>query len=119
MAHAFANPPTEPDFVAPEVPDTEVPEPSEEEPGAAVAGLAGQAAASGGFHFMQESELDNAGLGDSQEWVDVPENQVTNVVVTATTVEASHEDEITTDQTVPIVQQPEVIDTIPVFSSSS
>ena len=30
---------------------------------------------------MQESELDKPGLADSQEWVDVPQDQVTEVGV--------------------------------------
>ena len=47
---------------------------------------------------MQESELDNAGLADSQEWVDVPQGQVTEVA--ATTVETPHGEGITDDQTV-------------------
>jgi hypothetical protein len=70
---------------------------------------------------MQESELDNTGLGDSQEWVDVPEDQdqVTKLEVTATTVETSHDQGITADQAVTVVQQPEVISMIFVPSGSS
>lgn len=51
---------------------------------------------------MQESELDNAGLADSQEWVDVPQDQETEVGV--------HGEGISADQPVPDAQQPEVMD---------
>lgn len=68
---------------------------------------------------MQESELDNTGLADSQEWVDVPEDQVTEVAVAVTTVETPRGEEVTADQTVPVVDQPEVIGTTFVFLGSS
>lgn len=58
---------------------------------------------------MQESELDNPALGDSQEWLEVPQDQVTEAEVTATTVETSHDEGIIADQAVTVVQQPEVI----------
>ena len=58
---------------------------------------------------MQESELENTGLADSQEWVDVPQDQATEVDVTATTAETSHGEGIAADQAVTAVQQPEVI----------
>ena len=112
MAHAFAAPQTEPSVDVPEEPEAEVPKPSEEESGVAVAGLGGQAPTSGGFHFMQESELDNAGLGESQEWVDVPQDQVTEVEVAVPVVETSHGEGITTDHAITAVQPPEVINVI-------
>lgn len=68
---------------------------------------------------MQESELDNTGLADSQEWVDVPQDQATEVEVTATTAETSHGEEIAIDQAVTAVHQPEVISMIFVLSGSS
>jgi hypothetical protein len=92
-----------------------VPEPSEKEPSVAGMGIGGQTSTSGGFHFMQESELDNAGLADSQEWVDVPQDQVTEVgVAVVAIVEASHGEGITADadQAVTDAQQPEVMDMI-------
>ena len=58
---------------------------------------------------MQESELDNTGLADSQEWVDVPQDQETEVGV-------SHDEGISADQTVPDAQQPEVMDMTVFFS---
>jgi len=85
-----------------------VPKPPEEEPGVE-AGLGGQASTSGGFHFMQESELDNPALGDSQEWLDVSQDQVAEPEVTATAVETSHGEVINADQAVTAVQQPEVM----------
>ena len=119
MAHAFAAPQPEPNSVAPEESGPEeVPKASEEESGVAAASLGVQASTSG-FHFMQESELDNTGLGDSQEWVDVPQDQVAKVEVTDTTAETSHDEEITADRAVtPVQQQPEVI-TMIVLSDSS
>lgn len=104
LAFAFATPQTEPTVGAPEESESEVPKPSEEESSVAGAGLDGQASTSGGFHFMQESELDNPALGDSQEWLEVPQDQVTQAEVTATTVETSHGEGIVADQA---VQQPE------------
>jgi hypothetical protein len=61
---------------------------------------------------MQESELDNPALGDSQEWLEVPQDQVTEAEVTATTVETSHGEGIIADQATTAVQQPEVMDMI-------
>lgn len=58
---------------------------------------------------MQESELDNPALGDSQEWLEVPQDQVTEEEVTATIVETSHGEGIIADQAVTAVQQPEVM----------
>lgn len=58
---------------------------------------------------MQESELDNPALGDSQEWLDVSQDQVTEAEVTATTVETSHSEGAIADQAVTAVQQPEVM----------
>lgn len=58
---------------------------------------------------MQESELDNPALGDSQEWLDVSQDQVTEAEVAATTVETSHGEGIVADQAVTAVQQPEVM----------
>lgn len=110
MAHAFATPQPEPSDGAPEESEPDVPKPSEEESSVSVAGLGGQASTSG-FHFMQESELDNPALVDSQEWVDVPQDQVTEVEVTATTIETSHGEEMAAEA-VPSVQQPEVINMI-------
>jgi len=107
LAFAFAAPQTEPDDGAPEESGPEVPKPSEEESSVAGAGLDGQASTSGGFHFMQESELDNPALGDSQEWLEVPQDQVTEAEVTATTVETSHGEGIIADEAVTAVQQPE------------
>lgn len=86
-----------------------MPKPSEEESSVTEAGLGEQASTSGGFHFMQESELDNPALGDSQEWLDVHQDQVTEAEVTATTVETSHGEGIIADQSVTAVQQPEVM----------
>jgi len=108
LVQAFANPPTEPSL-SPEESGPEVPEPSEEEPDVAVAALSGQASTSGGFHFMQESELDNAKLADSQEWVDVTQNrgQVTEVGDAAATAETPQGEEITADDTATVVQQGE------------
>jgi len=115
LAHAFANPPPEPGFAAPEDTGPEVPEPSEEEPSVAV-GLGGQPSTSGGFHFMQESELDNAGLADSQEWVDIPQTQVTEVGVG---VETPRGEGIAAEQADTVAQQAEVMGMVLVFSSSS
>jgi hypothetical protein len=109
LAFAFATPQTEPNVSAPEESESEVPKPSEEESSVAGAGLDGQASTSGGFHFMQESELDNPALGDSQEWLEVPQDQVTEAEVTATTVETSHGEGIIADEAVTAVQQPEVM----------
>jgi len=116
--HVFANPPTEPSF-SPEASGPEVPEPSEEEPDVPVATLSGQASTSGGFHFMQESELDNAGLADSQEWVDVSQTrgQVTEVGDATTTAETPQSEETSADETATVVQQGEVIGMVSVFSS--
>jgi hypothetical protein len=111
LVHAFANPPPEPGFAAPEDTGPEVPEPSQEEPSVAV-GLEGQPSTSGGFHFMQESELDNAGLADSQEWVDIPQTQVTEVGVGVETPRAA-------EQADNVAQQPEVMGMVLVCSSSS
>jgi len=58
---------------------------------------------------MQESELDNPALGDSQEWLDVSQDHVTEAEVTATIVETSHSEGIIADQAVTAVQQPEVM----------
>ena len=121
MAHAFATPQPEPNFVDPEESGPEEPKPSEEESSAASAaapGLGGQASTSG-FHFMQESELDNTGLADSQEWVDVPQDQVTEVEATATTAETPRGEGMAADQAITAVQQPEVISMIFVLSGSS
>jgi hypothetical protein len=109
LAYAFATPQTEPDVDVPEESGSEVPKPSEEESSVAGAGLGGQASTSGGFHFMQESELDNPALGDSQEWLDVSQDQESEAEATATTVETSHGEEIIADQAVTAVQQPEVM----------
>jgi hypothetical protein len=109
LAFAFATPQSEPSVGAPEESESEVPKPSEEESSVAEAGLDGQASTSGGFHFMQESELDNPALGDSQEWLEVPQDQVTEAEVTTTTVEISHGEGIIVDEAVTAVQQPEVM----------
>jgi hypothetical protein len=61
---------------------------------------------------MQESELDNTGLVDSQEWVDVPQDQETEVGV-------PHGEGISADQPVPDAQQPEVMDMTVFFSRRS
>jgi hypothetical protein len=65
---------------------------------------------------MQESELDHAPLEDSQEWVDVPQNQVTEV---ATRVEIPQGEGATGDETVTDAQQPEVNRTELMFHSPS
>jgi hypothetical protein len=57
---------------------------------------------------MQESELDRAPLEDSQEWVDVPQNRVTEVEITTTRVETPQGEGATGDETVTDAQQPEV-----------
>jgi hypothetical protein len=57
---------------------------------------------------MQESELDHAPLEDNQEWVDVPQNQVTEVEATATRVETPQGEGATGDETVTDAQHPEV-----------
>jgi len=109
LAHAFANPPSEPTSAVPEDPSPEAPEPSEEQPDVPdvpAAGLGGQSSTSAGFHFMQESELETPGLEDSQDWVDVPQNQVTEVEIT-TTVETTQDDEVAVEQTVAVVHQSE------------
>jgi hypothetical protein len=117
LAHAFATPQTEPDFAAPEESGPEEPKPLEEVSGVAEAGLSGQESTSGELRFMQESELDNTGLADSQEWVDVPQDQVTEVETT--TAEIYHGEGIAADQVVTAVQQPEVISMVSVLSVSS
>ena len=61
---------------------------------------------------MQESELDNPALGDSQEWLDVSQDQVTEAEVTATTVETPHGEGTVAEQAVTAVQQPEVMSSI-------
>jgi len=107
LAHAFANPPPEPSSVAPEESGPEVPKPPKEEP-SVTGGSEGQTSASAGLHFMQESELDSAGLADSQEWVDVPQDQVTEVgVAVVASVETPHGEGMAADQTVADAQQPE------------
>jgi len=117
LAHAFANPLPEPSFAAPEESGSEVPEPSEKEGSVAGVGIGGQTSTSAGFHFMQESELDTAGLADSQEWVDVPQDQVTEVgVAVVAIVETPHGEGIAADQAVTDAQQPEVMDMIFFFS---
>jgi hypothetical protein len=108
LAYAFANPLPEPSFAASEDTGSEVQEPSEEEPSAAVPGPGGQSSTSGGYHFMQESELDNAGLVDSQEWVDVPQSQ-TEVRAGTTNVETPRGEGIVADQTDTVAQQSEVM----------
>jgi hypothetical protein len=117
LAHAFATPQPGPDFAAPEESRPEEPKPLEEESGVAEAGLGGQESTSGELRFMQESELDNTGLADSQEWVDVPQDQVTEVETT--TAETYHGEGIGADQVVTAVQQPEVNGMISVLSVSS
>jgi hypothetical protein len=57
---------------------------------------------------MQESELDNAGL-ESQEWVDVPQDQVTEVEVAVPVVDGEG---ITADHAITAVQPPKVISVI-------
>jgi hypothetical protein len=109
LAHAFANPPAEPESAAPEDLSPEVPEPSGEQPDVPAAGLGGQTSTSAGFHFMQESELDHTGLEDSQDWVNVPQDQVTEVEKTAVaTVETTQGDEVAVEQTVTVAHQSEV-----------
>jgi hypothetical protein len=112
LAHAFANPPAEPNTEAPEDPSPETPEPSEEQPDVPAAGLGGQTSTSAGFHFMQESELEAPSLGDSQDWVDVPQDQAIEVEVTTTTVEAIQGDEVPTGQTATVDHQSEVSATV-------
>ncbi|KAH8995606.1 hypothetical protein EDB92DRAFT_1845000 [Lactarius akahatsu] len=109
LAHAFVNPPAEPDSAAPEDPELEpeVHEPSEEQPDVPVADLGGQTSTAAGFHFMQESELDSGGLEESQEWVDVTQNQVPEAEITTTTVETTRGDEVAVEQTVTVVHQSE------------
>jgi hypothetical protein len=119
LAHAFANPLPEPSFAAAEESIPDVAEPSEEEPSAGMAGLGGQASTSAGFHFMQESELDNAGLADSQEWVDVHQNQVSESGVAAVTAETPHGEGVTADQTAAVAQQPEVMGLVLLSSGPS
>lgn len=119
LAHAFANPPAEPISATPEDPSPEDPvpsveqpeaepsEPSGEQPDVPATGLGGQTSTSAGFHFMQESELDNPGLEDSQDWVNVPQDQVTEVETTTATVETTQGDEVAVEQTVTVVHQSE------------
>ena len=109
LAYAFAAPQTEPNVGASDESGYEVPKPSEEESGVAKAGLGGQASTSGGFHFMQESEIDNPALADSQEWLEVAQEQVTEAEATAATVGTSHGEGIIVDKAVTAVQQPEVM----------
>ncbi|KAH9176654.1 hypothetical protein EDB89DRAFT_1939183 [Lactarius sanguifluus] len=120
LAHAFVNPPAEPDSAAPEdpepEPEPEVHEPSEEQPDVSVADLGGQTSTQAGFHFMQESELESAGLEESQEWVDVPQNQVPEVDISTTTVETTRGDEVAVEQTVTVVHQSE---DVPLSSSGN
>lgn len=108
MAHAFTNPPAEPDSAAPEEPSPESPEPPEEQPDVPAAGLGGQTSTSAGFHFMQESELETPGLEDSQDWVDIPQDQAIEGEVTTKTVETIQGDEVPIPQTVTEVHQSEV-----------
>lgn len=56
---------------------------------------------------MQASELE-PGLADSQEWVDVPQDRVTEEGITATTVETPQGEGENVDETVTAAQQPEV-----------
>ncbi|KAH9057325.1 hypothetical protein EDB87DRAFT_1631967 [Lactarius vividus] len=118
LAHAFVSPPAEPDSAAPEVrePEPEVHEPSEEQPDVPVADLGGQTSTTAGFHFMQASELDSAGLEESQEWVDVPQNQVPEVEITTTTDETTRGDEVAVEQTATVVHQSE---DVPLSSSGN
>lgn len=99
MAHAFANPPAEPISAEPEEPSSEAPEAPEEQPDVPAAGLGGQTSTSAGFHFMQESELENPSLGDSQDWVDVPQDQAIEAEVATTKVEVVQGDEVPIGQT--------------------
>ncbi|KAI0268621.1 hypothetical protein BC834DRAFT_968084 [Gloeopeniophorella convolvens] len=101
LAHAFANPPDEPASTEPE---ESAPADVEEEASASVAGLGANASTSGGFRFVQESELDNPALEDSQEWVDV--NQTTEVEVTTTTIETPGGDEMV-EQTITVIERTE------------
>ena len=68
---------------------------------------------------MQESELDNAGLADSQEWVDIPQTQVTEVGVGASTVETPRGEGMAAEQADTVAQQPEVMSMVLVFSGPS
>lgn len=94
--------------MAPEDPSPEAPGPSEEQPDVPTAGLGGQTSTSAGFHFMQESELETAGLEDSQDWVNVPQDQARGAEDTSAPVETTQDDEVAVEQTVMVAHQPEV-----------
>ena len=105
MAHAFANPPVEENSAAPEDSSPEAPEPSGEQPDVPAAG---QTSTSAGFHFMQESELETAGLEDSQDWVNVPPDQVTGVENTTAAVETTQGHEVAVEQAITVAHESEV-----------
>ncbi|KAI0305520.1 hypothetical protein B0F90DRAFT_1698692 [Multifurca ochricompacta] len=104
LAHTFASPRAELSSAAQNLSGPEGPVSSEDQPVVTTEGLGGNPSTSAGFHFMQKSELDNAGLEDSQEWVDVPQNQATEA---EGTVEASQGEVVPAEQTVDIVQPSE------------
>lgn len=94
--------------MAPEEPSPEAPEASEEQHDVPTAGLGGQSSTSAGFHFMQESELETPGLEDSQDWVNVPQNQATEVEINTVTAETTQGDEVAVEQNVTVVRPSEV-----------
>jgi hypothetical protein len=62
---------------------------------------------------MQESELETPGLEDSQDWVNVPQDQATEVEITTATVETTQGDEVAVEQNVTVVHPSEVSLTTP------
>ena len=71
LSHILSNPPPIPISSQESVPDSD----AQVQPEAAVPNVPGIPSTSGGFHFMQASELEGPPLTESQEWVDVPNGE--------------------------------------------
>ena len=107
LTQSSLNPPEE---AAPiEEPVPEQPEvPTESAPEVAVASANGVPSTSASFHFMQESELENATPEGNQDWVEVPrtEDGPALAEVTATITETYVADDAIVEQTVTITTEP-------------
>ncbi|THH05020.1 hypothetical protein EW146_g10014 [Bondarzewia mesenterica] len=98
LAHSFLNLPEGPS-------SSEGPleaELSSEQPDVSAASVEGAPPAPGGFHFMQESEIETPAFEDKREWVDMPSGEITSVPAeaTATTTETFVLDVGVVEQTV-------------------
>lgn len=81
---------------------------AESAPEVAVASANGVPSTSASFHFMQESELENATPEGNQDWVEVPrtEDGPALAEVTATITETYVADDAIVEQTVTITTEP-------------